>query len=82
MTSFGESAEAGGVSEFVEGVAVKVDVGCDFPGFGVVEVEVAGDGLGVGGSGIEGVGEDAAGAVEGVGIAVSAGSEEDVEVAG
>ena len=58
-------SQAEGVTEFVQRHAEHVGVDANVPALGVVKKHVAGDGLGVGRRGVEGVGQNAAGAVEG-----------------
>src|SRR5690606_5364458 len=68
-------------SEFVQGHAEEVRVAADGPALFGIQVQISGNGLGVGRGGVEGVAEHAAGAVEGVLIAMGAGGELDVDLA-
>ena len=66
----------------MEDDAVDIPLAADRPGPGIIDVDVAGDGFGVGGSGIKTVSQDSGATEEREGVCVSARGEEDIDVSG
>ncbi len=75
-------SETQGVAQLMQRHAVEIRIGPDAPTLVVVEMNIAGQRLGIGWRRIERVGQRSAGAVERVRIAVNAGGEQKVDCAG
>ena len=58
------------MTQLMQGHAEHVVVGADVPAFGIVEVHVPGDRLGIGRRGIKRMRQNAAGTIKGITVAV------------